>query len=181
MDLVATVVVAFWAMLPAYVPNNAAVLLGGGRPIDGGRTLSGRRVLGGGKTWWGTIAGTVTGVVVALALSALAPVASGAFGVELPSFPLVAAVALAFGAMLGDILASFLKRRAGRSRGAAFPGLDQLDFVVAAVALAFLLAPTWAREWFTLEVLAVVVVGTPLLHLGTNVLAYRLELKDEPW
>ncbi|MFC6754525.1 CDP-archaeol synthase, partial [Halorubrum tibetense] len=40
-SLVAT---AFWAMLPAYVPNNAAVLAGGGRPIDGGREWRGARV-----------------------------------------------------------------------------------------------------------------------------------------
>jgi len=181
MNLVATVVVAFWAMLPAYVPNNAAVLFGGGRPIDGGRTLSGRRVLGDGKTWRGTLAGTATGVALALALSALAPTASDLLGVDVPTFPLAAAVALAFGAMLGDILASFLKRRTGRSRGAAFPGLDQLDFVVASLALVFVLAPSWAGEWFTLPVVAVVVVGTPLLHVGTNALAYKLGLKDEPW
>ena len=33
-----TVAVAVWVMLPAYIPNNVAVLAGGGRPIDGGRT-----------------------------------------------------------------------------------------------------------------------------------------------
>jgi CDP-2,3-bis-(O-geranylgeranyl)-sn-glycerol synthase len=181
MDLVATVVVAFWAMLPAYVPNNAAVLFGGGAPIDGGRTWGGRRVLGDGKTWRGTAGGTATGVVVALVLSAVAPTVSDAVGVTLPSFPLAAAVALAFGAMLGDVLASFLKRRTGRERGAAFPLVDQLDFVVVALALAALAAPAWFGEWFTLNVIAVVVVLTPLLHVGTNALAYQFGLKDEPW
>ncbi|MFC6728824.1 CDP-archaeol synthase, partial [Natronoarchaeum mannanilyticum] len=46
MSVIEAVIVAVWAMLPAYVPNNAAVLAGGGRPIDGGRTWGGRRVLG---------------------------------------------------------------------------------------------------------------------------------------
>ena len=46
MSLVSVVATALWAMLPAYVPNNAAVLAGGGRPIDGGRTVGGRRLLG---------------------------------------------------------------------------------------------------------------------------------------
>ncbi len=55
MTLLETIVIAFWAMLPAYVPNNAAVLAGGGRPIDGGRTWDGKRVLGDGKTWRGTL------------------------------------------------------------------------------------------------------------------------------
>lgn len=177
-SLVAT---AFWAMLPAYVPNNAAVLAGGGRPIDGGRTLGGRRMLGDGKTWRGTAVGTLVGVLLAVALNAVREPASGALGVELPAFPLHAALALALGAMLGDIGASFLKRRTGRERGAAFPGLDQLDFVVGALLLAFVVAPDWSRETFTLGVLAVVLVMTPVLHVTTNVIAYKLGLKNEPW
>jgi CDP-2,3-bis-(O-geranylgeranyl)-sn-glycerol synthase len=177
-SLVAT---AFWAMLPAYVPNNAAVLAGGGRPIDGGREWRGARLLGDGKTWRGTAVGTAVGVVLALALNAVVDPVSGAVGVDLPAFDLPAAVALAAGAMAGDIGASFLKRRSGRERGAAFPGLDQLDFVVGALAAVFLLAPTWATAVFTLPVVAVVVVMTPVFHLATNVGAYALGVKAEPW
>ena len=177
-SLVAT---AFWAMLPAYVPNNAAVLAGGGRPIDGGREWRGARVLGDGKTWRGTAVGTAVGVALALVLNAVVDPVSGAVGVDLPTFDLLAAVALAFGAMCGDIGASFLKRRSGRERGAAFPGLDQLDFVVGALLAVFLLAPAWATGVFTLPVLAVVVVMTPVLHVVTNVAAYALGVKNEPW
>jgi len=172
---------ALWAMLPAYVPNNAAVLAGGGRPIDGGRTLGGARLLGDGKTWRGTAVGTAVGVALALALDAAAPAAGDALGITLPNFPITAALGLALGAMLGDIGASFVKRRSGRERGAAFPGLDQLDFVVGALLLALLFAPDWTLETFSLARVAVVVVVTPLLHLGTNGIAYWLGVKDEPW
>ena len=177
-SLVAT---AFWAMLPAYVPNNFAVLAGGGRPIDGGREWNGSRVLGDGKTWRGTVVGTAAGFALALVLNAVNDAVSGALGVGLPVFELHAALALALGAMLGDIGASFIKRRSGRERGAAFPGLDQLDFVVGALLVAFLVAPGWALAVFTLPVLAVVVVMTPVLHVTTNVIAYALGLKNEPW
>ncbi|XVH30295.1 CDP-2,3-bis-(O-geranylgeranyl)-sn-glycerol synthase [Haloferacaceae archaeon DSL9] len=177
-SLVAT---AFWAMLPAYVPNNFAVLAGGGRPIDGGRTWNDKRILGDGKTWRGTAVGTGAGVALALALNAVRDPAGDAFGVSFPEFPLVAAFGLALGAMLGDIGASFIKRRSGRERGAAFPGLDQLDFVVGALLLAFVVDPSWFVETFTLGVLVVVVVMTPVLHVLTNVIAYKLGLKDEPW
>ena len=30
-------IVAFWLMLPAYIPNNCAALFGGGTPLDWGR------------------------------------------------------------------------------------------------------------------------------------------------
>ena len=182
MDVFAVVAVAFWAMLPAYVPNNVAVLVGGGPPIDGGRTLGGRRLLGDGKTWRGTIAGVVTGGALALALDAGAPAVRDASGIEaLPGFPSAIVVALPLGAMLGDIVASFLKRRSGRKRGAAMPGLDQLDFLVGALALAAAADFEWFVGTFTLPVLLFVLVVTPILHLGTNYVAYLLDLKEVPW
>jgi CDP-2,3-bis-(O-geranylgeranyl)-sn-glycerol synthase len=181
--IVSLVAGALWAMLPAYVPNNVAVLAGGGRPIDGGRTVGGRRLLGDGKTWRGTAAGTLAGVALAIGLNAVRPDVAAAMGVgsDLPAFPLRAAFGLAFGAMLGDIGASLLKRRLGRQRGAAVPGLDQLDFVVGALLLAALLAPTWTVATFSLPRLAVVLIATPLLHVTTNAGAYLLGLKAEPW
>lgn len=181
MGLYGVVVTALWAMLPAYVPNNAAVLAGGGRPIDGGRTLGGRRLLGDGKTWRGTAVGWAAGAALALVLRELRAPASDAIGVALPDFPLAAALAVPLGAMVGDIGASFLKRRTGRERGAPFPGVDQLDFVVGALAAAAVAAPGWVVATFTLPVVTAVVVVTPLLHVSTNVAAYLLGVKDEPY
>lgn len=181
MGFLEVVVTAVWAMLPAYLPNNVAVVAGGGPPIDGGRTWRGARVLGDGKTWRGLAAGTLAGLLVAVGLTAIAPAASDALGVDVPGFPLAATVALPVGAMLGDLGASFVKRRTGRERGAAFPLVDQLDLVAGAVVLAFLLAPDWAAATFTLPVLTAVVVLTPVLHLATNGIGYVLGLKREPW
>jgi CDP-2,3-bis-(O-geranylgeranyl)-sn-glycerol synthase len=181
MGLLEVLVTAFWTMLPAYIPNNAAVLAGGGAPIDGGRTMGGRRLLGDGKTWRGTAAGTLAGVLVALGLNALRPSIQQATGLTLPNFPFAAALTLALGAMLGDITASFFKRRTGRERGASFPVLDQLDFVVGALLLTALAVPGWFKHTFTLPVVAAVLVMTPLLHVATNVGAYLLGLKNEPW
>jgi CDP-2,3-bis-(O-geranylgeranyl)-sn-glycerol synthase len=90
-------------------------------------------------------------------------------------------VTLAFGAMLGDIVASFAKRRTGRERGAAFPGVDQLDFVIGALGLTALAAPAWFAATFPLPALVVVLVATPVLHVVTNAIAYLLGLKAEPW
>jgi CDP-2,3-bis-(O-geranylgeranyl)-sn-glycerol synthase len=182
MGLHGTVVVAVWAMLPAYVPNTVAVLAGGDRPIDGGRTLGDSRLLGDGKTWRGAVAGVVAGGALALALNALAPAATGTL--PLPDgfrFPPGAVLGLPLGALLGDIGASFLKRRTGRERGAPFPGVDQLDFVLGALVVTAVLATEWYLATFTLDVLAVVLVLTPLLHLATNWIAFQLGLKDEPW
>lgn len=186
MDIVAVLITAFWVMLPAYIPNNAAVLAGGGRPIDGGRTLGGARLLGDGKTWRGTFFGWAAGALVAILLNAGNADVAGALDMSLPEFPLAIIILFPLGAMAGDIGASFLKRRTGRNRGAPFPGVDQLDFVVgslafALVADALLVSDSWMRETFTFEVLLVILIITPILHVVTNVAAYYLGLKDEPY
>lgn len=181
MAVVEIIVTAFWLMLPAYVPNNVAVLVGGGPPIDGGRTYGDSRLLGDGKTWRGSAGGIAAGSLLALGLNAAEPMLRPTLGFALPSFPLHAGVALATGAILGDIGASFLKRRTGRERGAAFPGVDQLDFVVGAFAVTIPVAYGWFTTNFTPGVLLVVLVITPILHVSTNWIAYQLGLKDEPW
>lgn len=175
------VVAAIWFMLPAYIPNNVAVLVGGGPPIDGGRTLGGARLLGDGKTWRGLFGGTAAGIVVAVGLNAVEPSASSALDTDLPSFSTVAMVSLPLGALLGDIGASFLKRRLGAERGAAVPGLDQFDLVVGSLALTALLAWGWLTATLTWWMLVAILVVTPLLHVATNVIAYAIGVKDVPW
>lgn len=181
MDAVSAVATAFWAMLPAYLPNNAAVLAGGGPPVDGGRTLAGNRLLGEGKTWRGTIVGALAGTLLAVVLDSLTTPVGIALGIDLPGFPLAVALSLSIGAMVGDLGASFLKRRMGRSRGAAVPGLDQLDFVIGALVLTAAVAPAWFTRTFSAPVLLVVLLLTPILHVGTNTIAYLLNFKSEPW
>lgn len=176
--------VALWALLPAYVPNNAASLFGGGRPIDGGRHWGDRRLLGDGKTWRGLAAGVLAGTALALLADATSPAVAGVVlgdPAALPGFPLRVGVGLAAGAMGGDIAASFVKRRLDRERGRATPGLDQLDFVVGALAVTAAIAPGWVGTWLTPPVLAVALVVTPLLHVGVNAAGYAVGLTKEPY
>ena len=50
-------------MLPAYLPNPIAALVGGGTPIDLGRNFTdGKRVFGDGKTYRGLIIGIFAGI-----------------------------------------------------------------------------------------------------------------------
>ncbi len=181
MNVLPAVLIALWVALPAYIPNNVAVVAGGGRPIDGGRDFRGARLLGDGKTWRGTAAGVLAGIVTALVLNELSASAGDLLGMDLPVFPPGVVLALPTGALLGDILASFFKRRTGRARGSAFPVVDQLDFLAVALLLGFLVAPGWMRSVLTPLILVTLLVLTPVLHLLTNALAYMIGLKDEPW
>jgi len=172
---------AFWLMLPAYLPNNCAVIFGGGTPLDFGRNFKdGRRILGAGKTFRGTIGGTICGILAGLLLNLAAPyLGLPTFASGLNQIPVL--IGLSFGAMLGDIVAAFAKRRFGLKRGDRFPVLDQLDFVFGAWLLTYFLAPVWFKENFTLPVIIAVLIITPVLHRITNIVGYRIGAKREPW
>ncbi len=177
---------AFWFLLPAYVANPMAVLFGGGTPMDFGRSLrDGRRILGDGKTWRGLAGGTLSGVFLGLVLTLLGSLADPRLSFGDGPGVLGILVLLPLGALLGDILGAFVKRRFGLERGAKAPGLDQYDFLLGAFLLLLVLAPAWwlARFWTGEAVwgLLFVIVITPVLHRVVNIIGYRWGKKREPW
>jgi CDP-2,3-bis-(O-geranylgeranyl)-sn-glycerol synthase len=137
-------------------------------------------MLGDGKTFRGTIAGTIGGISIGLLLNNFAS------DLGLPSFgsgadQFVILLGLSLGAMLGDIVAAFFKRRMGLKRGAKLFIIDQLDFVIGAWALTIILAPQWFWENFTFQIMIIVLLITPILHRFMNIIGYRLGSKREPW
>jgi CDP-2,3-bis-(O-geranylgeranyl)-sn-glycerol synthase len=174
---------AFWIMLPAYVPNPAAVVLGGGPPIDGGASWrDGRRLFGDGKTIRGFILGVLAGVAVGgaeLWVQAAAIQTPGGF--PLPSHTSVTICAFALGALIGDLAKSFIKRRIGKGQGEPWPVADQYDLVAGAFLLTVLASPMWLLRNVTLPVLIWILVLTPVLHRVTNIAGHRLGVKRVPW
>jgi CDP-2,3-bis-(O-geranylgeranyl)-sn-glycerol synthase len=150
---------AIWWILPAYIANAVPVLVGGGAPLDFGKNFSdGRRILGPGKTIRGAVIGFVLGSLVGLAEGRL----------EI-------GVLLAAGAIFGDAVASFVKRRIGIERGQPLFVIDQLDFVLGALVFGAVV------EVPRLALLIAILVITPLIHLLTNWGAYKLKIKKGPW
>ena len=67
------IIQALWLILPAYVANASAVLVGGGIPIDFGKKWKdGHRILGDGKTWRGLFSGVFIGMTAGFGLSVAA-------------------------------------------------------------------------------------------------------------
>ena len=132
----------------------------------GKKFLDGRRIFGDGKTIRGFACGLVVGTIVGIL--------QGIAGAQLKEYLLLGFL-LALGALLGDLASSFIKRRLGIERGGAAPGLDQLSFVVVALLLA---SPVNLPSW---QVIAVILIITPPIHLATNFIGYKLGLKDRPY
>ena len=144
---------------PAYVANSTPVVLGGGAPVDGGKLWSDcKPILGKNKTIRGCISGILAGALI------------GALQGNL-----IGGLAQGTGAILGDLISSFLKRRSDYAPGSSMPIVDQLDFITFAVILSY---PFQATD--LVSVLIIMIITVPI-HYATNYVAWILKLKKNPW
>jgi CDP-2,3-bis-(O-geranylgeranyl)-sn-glycerol synthase len=157
-----------FVMLPAYCANMAAPFAkfwpGWNRPIH-------RRWLGDHKT----VIGFVLGVAAATLTAYLQSFASWSPRGLDPSTWALAGFAQGVGAMGGDSVKSFFKRRAGIAPGSRWIPADQLDFVIGAMLFAW--------PWLRLAPLEIAFVAafTFGAHIAVNHLAFRLGIRDTQW
>jgi len=181
------IILSLWLMMPAYIANPAAALLGGGKPIDMGRNFTdNKRILGDGKTIRGFILGSLCGAVVGLLQIWLAPaiapyLAGYVSGDMLMHASYMALFTMPVGALLGDLIKSFFKRRLGFERGAMMPVADQLDFVLGAWVLTYFLDGAWFLANFSWAIIITVILITPVLHIVTNFIGFKIGKKNVPW
>lgn len=88
-----------------------------------------------------------------------------------------------YGAVIGDLIGSFLKRRVNIGSGAPFWIIDQLDFALCA--LLFVSIPSFFfPTYFLLPDLFIIIfllILTPAVSIIANTIAYITGLKDVPW
>ncbi len=161
-----------YLFLPAYAANGSPPLLAKlfprwDAPVDFGARVRGRRLFGSHKTWRGLLGGTLLGGLVFLAQQAWLPL-----GV-VDALPWYAGFLLGFGALLGDLLESMMKRQVGVAPGKPFVPWDQLDYTIGALAL---LSPFhwvgWGGALFLL-------VFNALLSASSHYVGHRLGLLRE--
>lgn len=171
--------------IPAYAANPGAVIFGGHGVIDAGRDfIDGRRIFGDGKSWsgffGGIFGGVILGVILFLIIGYVYP-AMGNFGPTLP-LAILPMISMSTGSLVGDIVGSFTKRRLNIQRGQNASLLDQLPFVLMALLFLFIFSRTFFMTYYGNIVGALtVILLTPPLHRGINIIAYRMHMKDVPW
>jgi len=147
-------------IFPAYCANAAPVIFGGGFPIDGGRTfLDGKPIFGSHKTFRGFFSGLVVGTLVGFVQGTLF------------QYNVLLGFALSIGALVGDLLGSFFKRRLDLPPGSTLPIVDQLGFILGALLFSLPVSPP------TLPIVLIVLIITLPIHFLTNFLGYRLGVK----
>jgi CDP-2,3-bis-(O-geranylgeranyl)-sn-glycerol synthase len=167
MDIAILIGEALKFIFPAYCANGAPVLAGGGPPMDFGKNFfDGKRIFGTNKTFRGFFFGWFIGIFVGI-------VEGFVFGFA--TYSVFFSMLTPLGALLGDLTGAFIKRRLSIAPGGLLPVVDQVDFVVGALVFAL---PLMMVSW---ELAVAVLLITPPIHLFTNLLAYKLKLKKNPW
>ena len=175
-----------WMALPSIFANIAPIpvakmpwLKRYDAPMDFGKTYRGKRIFGAHKTWRGLIAGIIFATIVfwlqQLAVENYAWAASLTSQIDYAQLPaLILGPLFAIGALGGDAVESFFKRRHGIPPGGGWFPWDQLDSVLgtAIVVLPFIVLSWWQ---YTL-----LIAMMPVIHIVSTHIGYWIGLKERP-
>lgn len=166
---------ALWFFLPAFAANQcprlaAQLNLPGNFPVS-------RRWLGSNKTWAAYYAAAI-GSLLTIYFQKLFPGVNASIGLFDYSRSDFWAIGFLFGigAVAGDHVKSFVKRRLGIPSGERWWPFDVLDFVAGG-----LIATLPAVGWIGWKRVAVIVLAWLVVHPIGNKIGYRLGLRKTPW
>ncbi len=158
---------ALWLYLPALAANAAPVLIAKMPFFPKIRLPIWQAGLGANKTWAGLIGGVVVGVLVGYLQIAVTPWSNA---VNAPAWILWSFL-IALGALVGDAVKSFFKRKMGIPPGGAFPVIDGIDYVVGAYLFGLpILSPVW-------PIVVALLIAGPILSLIANVFSFMMGWK----
>ena len=171
-----------WYFLPALIANIAPVIAAAynwlpalNSPLDRGITWKAKPLLGPHKTVRGVVVavifGSITGLLQYLAArSGWAP-QQMFIAYDSVNFALVWGALLGCGAMLGDALKSFFKRRLNIPPGEMWAPWDQLDSVIGVLLVTQWFAPLPVTHIIS----ALIIIGCAMV--GTSMLGVKLGMK----
>ncbi|HLD88615.1 MAG TPA: CDP-2,3-bis-(O-geranylgeranyl)-sn-glycerol synthase [Candidatus Nanoarchaeia archaeon] len=165
-------------MLPAYFANMAPVFFRKIKfldiPIDVNKKFLGKPIFGKNKTYRGLFFGILLGFLVFLLQKSLSEQLNAISLIDYSSVPLILGILLSAGAIVGDLIKSFIKRRIRIKEGQPFIPFDQLDFALGALLFSFAYIPNWQSA-------VVILAVSPILHIIVNHLAFYLKIRKEKW
>jgi CDP-2,3-bis-(O-geranylgeranyl)-sn-glycerol synthase len=167
---------AWWFFLPAGIANMAPmfasrlpVLRRWSLPIDFGKSYHGGRLLGDSKTWRGLLFGAFVAGLITLIQYKLVKTSP-----ESLVFVFAIGAAMGFGALFGDAVESFFKRRLNHKPGESWFPFDQVDYIIGGLVFVYPFKPLAAKFILTILILYFV------LHLIVSYIGYILKLKPSP-
>ncbi len=173
----------FYFYLPTGLANMSPVLFKDtlhflAKPVDGGATFAKQPLFGAHKTWRGLIVGTIMGgllFIVQYGAAVIYPQTVSWTPFDITEVPVWFGFVFAAGALLGDLIKSFFKRRIAVAPGKTWFPFDQIDFLVGSTVVAMLFFDITLLMW-----VLIISIGI-FFHILVNHIGYWLKIKDSPW
>ncbi|HYD03145.1 MAG TPA: CDP-archaeol synthase [Alphaproteobacteria bacterium] len=191
-EILLVVLQSVYLLVPAYFANMAPpifkklkLLKSLDRPIDGNKKLGGKPIFGKNKTYRGFLSGILFGIAGAYLQMILFSLNLGFFksisipGIDYTSHVVVILLGflLGFGALAGDLVESFFKRRIDIPSGGKFIPWDQIDHTIGAYLFILpLLAGLLSWQLFASSI----IVGF-FLHVIVNHISFYIGIRKEKW
>jgi CDP-2,3-bis-(O-geranylgeranyl)-sn-glycerol synthase len=163
------IIKSVYFFLPVYFANMAPVIL---KKLPALNQPVWERKLGKNKTWRGIVVAIVMGTLIFyLQKVAYQNGFTSIALIDYTDFSIMLGFLMGLGAIVGDMVGSYYKRKANIAPGKPWPVYDQLDFVVGAFAFSFIVYIPPA------EMFLVILILSPLLHVLFNLIGYWLKFK----
>lgn len=141
-------------------------------PVDGGLKFRGRPILGSHKTWGGTLAGILGGMLAAFIQHRLSPNFAVLEMVDYSDWAIIGLL-IGSGAIIGDLVKSFFKRQFNIKPGQNWVPFDEIDFLIGSV---LFIAPYYFVGWMNVAV--IMTVGF-ISHILVNLLGFYLRIRKK--
>lgn len=173
-----------WFFLPAGLANSSAVLAAKlpflkkyNYPLDMYKNFRGVRIFGDHKTVRGLITGIFVGIIVVYLQQHLFTWLTNKISIVNYNQinPLIMGVLMGGGALMGDAVKSFFKRRSDLTPGSPWFPFDQIDYILGSSVLSFFYLQLDIKYYLIFLITGV------LLHIITNLTAYVIGIKDVPY
>lgn len=178
-----SILAALYFFLPAYFANMTPTFAKKfgifhflAKPIDFGKKIKGKPIFGSHKTWRGIILGILVGILITFVQKFLWKFS---FFEEISFFNyqkiniFFLGFLISFGALFGDLICSFFKRRKKIEPGKPWIPFDQLSFVLGSFLFTHPFFPIPIFNWI------IILILTFPLHILVNRLGFRLKISDQ--
>jgi len=171
----------FYFILPVYFANMAPVIVKKifnnlAFPLDFNKKINNRPVFGKHKTFRGLIFGVIFAIIITFIQYILYSnnILTDIAIIDYSNWLLIGFL-MGSGAIFGDLIESFVKRRMNYKSGKPFVPFDQLDFVVGGL---IFISPLVV---LSLNKVIVILILSFILHIIINHFAFYTKIRKEKW
>jgi len=147
-------------------------------PVDFNKKFLGKPLFGPHKTYRGFVFGVIFSIVIAY----LQKLLYGYWFFRSISFidyssmnVVILGFLMGFGALTGDLVKSFFKRRVNIKPGDRFIPFDQIDWILGMILFTWLIYP------YTLKMIIVLIIISFIVHKISRYIGYYIRLNKEKW